>query len=76
MTKLFPDKDAALLLVGDADGKDIGLAIQALEALEEEGYENLVGLQGGYAGMHVSGFWGFRRWRKRVTRTCQSTEGG
>eukprot|EP00798_Chlamydomonas_sp_ICE-L_P003229 gene3229-13252_t len=50
VTKMFPDKEAALLLVADSTGALDGPAIKVLEMLEDEGYENLVGMQGGYAG--------------------------
>jgi hypothetical protein len=44
--KRFPNKDAAKLLVACADGRQY--SIDALEALDEAGYINLVGLRGGY----------------------------
>jgi rhodanese-related sulfurtransferase len=44
--KKFPNKDAAKLMIGDSDGRSY--AIDVLEALEEAGYSNLVGIKGGY----------------------------
>lgn len=43
--KKFPKKDAPLL-VACSDGRTY--SIDALEALDEAGYENIVGLKGGY----------------------------
>eukprot|EP00775_Hariotina_reticulata_P003527 gene3527-3796_t len=42
----FPDKQKAKLLVACSDGRQY--SIDALEALDEAGYVNLVGLKGGY----------------------------
>ncbi|WIA20153.1 hypothetical protein OEZ86_013798 [Tetradesmus obliquus] len=44
--KRFPNKDAAKLLIACADGRQY--SIDVLEALDEAGYSNLVGLRGGY----------------------------
>jgi rhodanese-related sulfurtransferase len=44
--KRFPNKSAAKLLVACADGRQY--SIDALEALDEAGYTNIVGLRGGY----------------------------
>ena len=41
--KKFPDKEAKLI-VADSDGRTY--AIEALEALDEAGYVNMVGLKG------------------------------
>lgn len=46
--KRFPNKETAKLLVSCADGRQY--SIDALEALDEAGYTNLVGLRGGYYG--------------------------
>jgi rhodanese-related sulfurtransferase len=42
----FPDKEEAKLLIACSDGRKY--SIDALEALDEAGYVNLVGLRGGY----------------------------
>jgi hypothetical protein len=42
----FPNKTSVKLMVGDSDGRSY--AIDVLEALEEAGYTNLVGIKGGY----------------------------
>ena len=44
--KIFPDKANAKIIVSCSDGRN--RAIQALEALDEAGYVNIVGLRGGY----------------------------
>lgn len=46
VTRAFPDKENAKIIVSCSDGRD--RAIQALEALDEAGYYNIVGLRGGY----------------------------
>lgn len=45
--KKFPDPESKILVVG-RDGKTY--AIEALEALDDAGYVNIVGLRGGYYG--------------------------
>ena len=42
----FPDKDEAKLLIACSNGRNYSM--DALEALDEAGYTNLVGLRGGY----------------------------
>jgi hypothetical protein len=44
--KKFPNKAAAKLIVGCSNGK--AYSLDALEALDEAGYENLAWLKGGY----------------------------
>lgn len=44
--QIFPDKANAKLIISCSDGRN--RAIQALEALDEAGYVNIVGLRGGY----------------------------
>ena len=45
VAKVFPDKNEKII-VACSDGRN--RAIQALEALDEAGYVNIVGLRGGY----------------------------
>lgn len=47
--KKFPDKESKLL-IGCADGKRY--AMDALMALDEAGYTNIVGLRGGFFGWY------------------------
>ena len=42
----FPDKENARILIGCSNGKNYSM--DALMALDEAGYQNLVGLRGGY----------------------------
>lgn len=44
--KSFPDKDEAKILIGCSDGRRYSM--DALMALDEAGYSNIVGLKGGY----------------------------
>ena len=44
--RAFPDPNDAKIIVSCSDGRN--RAIQALEALDEAGYVNIVGLRGGY----------------------------
>ena len=46
--KSFPDKENIKLLVGCSDGRQY--TMDALMALDEAGYVNIVGLKGGYYG--------------------------
>ena len=46
VAKIFPDKANDKIIVCCSDGRN--RAIQALEALDEAGYVNIVGLRGGY----------------------------
>lgn len=59
VAKKFPNKATAKIMVGDSDGATY--AIDALEALEDAGYENLVGIKGGYNS------W-FRTWDHKLNR--------
>jgi rhodanese-related sulfurtransferase len=56
--EVFPDKDINLLVM-DFDGQSS--AIDALEQLYEDGYENIVGVQGGYRN------W-FKTWDNKLKR--------
>uniref|UniRef100_A0A7S0XEX7 Rhodanese domain-containing protein n=1 Tax=Mantoniella antarctica TaxID=81844 RepID=A0A7S0XEX7_9CHLO len=44
--RIFPDKANAKIIISCSDGRN--RAIQALEALDEAGYVNIVGLRGGF----------------------------
>eukprot|EP00955_Chlamydomonas_euryale_P092873 364743-Chlamydomonas_euryale.AAC.72 len=55
----IPDKSKAALLVADADGRSGGM--EALEVLDRAGYENLVGVVGGFRK-----FW--RVWDAKLAR--------
>lgn len=46
MEKRFPDKDEAKILIGCSNGRKYSM--DALMALDEAGYTNIVGLKGGY----------------------------
>jgi hypothetical protein len=46
VAKRFPDRDAATILLADADGRSGGQ--EALSVLEDAGYINLAGLAGGF----------------------------
>lgn len=48
VARKFPDPEAALILVADADGRPDSGAQDALELLDEEGYGRLVGVVGGF----------------------------
>ncbi|KAG1654888.1 hypothetical protein FOA52_006532 [Chlamydomonas sp. UWO 241] len=59
VAKRFPDKEKVQLLVADKDGRSGGM--EALDLLESAGYENLVGIAGGFRT-----FW--RVWDAKLAR--------
>jgi hypothetical protein len=61
--KKFPDKETKLI-IGCSDGKSY--CLDALDALDEAGYVNLVALKGGYYA------W-FKRWDNNLRRCARCT---